>query len=137
MRVACYVAIGIAIPPVAYASAVTLDGTVGGVSPLAAMMVLVLSTLFGLAALLNVLKDTTPPRLLAYVGAHMLTSWGAGAIAFVIGEWRSWDDWFTVGMVMICSYGGVRVLDAVRDRLLKRIDTGSVAIPGSGTKPGG
>jgi hypothetical protein len=108
-------------PCVAFAAGVTFDTTFRGVSLLSVSMVLILSTVFGLAALLNLLKDGTPPRLPAFIAAHMVTAIAAGMASFVFSEYYELNDWLEVGIIMLTSYGGVRFLDLGRDHLFSRL----------------
>ena len=108
-------------PCVAYAAGVTFDTTFRAVSLLTICMVLILSFVFGLAALLNLLKDGTPPRLPAFIAAHMLTALVTGMASFVLCEYYDLNDWLEVGVIMLTSYGGVRFLDFARDSLFSRL----------------
>lgn len=105
-------------PVVAAATGVTLQQTIDTITPAVAALVLTLSSVLGLASLLNQLKDATPPRLWLFIFAHMVSSWAGGIFAFAIGEWYEWNDWAEVALICACAYAGARSLDLLRDRVL-------------------
>lgn len=109
---------GVVAPLVAAATGITLEQTMAAVTLPVIALVLTLSSILGLASLLNVLKDVTPPRFGWFVAAHMFSAWTGGIFAFIVAEWYNWNDWAEVAFICACSYGGARSLDTMRDRVL-------------------
>jgi len=97
---------------------VTLAETLATVPLLAWTMVLMLSTISGLAALLNRLKDETPMRLRLFVAAHMLGSALAGTLIFFISAGAGVADFYQAGLIATAAYAGAKFLDAASDRLV-------------------
>jgi hypothetical protein len=108
--------------PVAYATTVTLNDTLSGVPPMAWAMVLVLSTISGLAALLNHLKEDTPERMLFFVLSRMIGSILSGVLTFfVLSGMGGVNDFFSVAIISIAAYAGVQLLDSAASGLATRV----------------
>lgn len=100
--------------PTAWATNITLGSTLVGVPPLAWLMVIILSTVSGLAALLNRLKVDTPPRLAFFLSAHMVGCWLAGILIFLASEVMSppgTHDFIKIIAIVLGSYGGAQLMD--------------------------
>ena len=119
-------------PPVIWAATITLDQSLGKVTVLVWAMVLVLSTVSALAALLNRLKQSVPPRLGFFVSSHMLGSWLSGVLMFLIGEAFDIHDFVEVVIIVVGSYGGANLIDRWAVSLANR-----VANETEGNKPSG
>jgi hypothetical protein len=116
-------------PLVATATGVTLEQTMQGVSLAVCALVFTLSSVLGLASLLNQLKTETPPKFWLFVFAHMVSSWAGGLFAFILAEWYDWNDWAETAFICACAYAGARSIDLMRDKMLS-------LIPGSGKAAG-
>lgn len=118
-------------PCTAFAAQVTLATSVASVPGLAWAMVFILSTVASLAALLNRLKESTPPRLGAFVASHLLGSWLAGVLLFFAGEAFDLHDFFEVGLIALGSYAGAQLMDkwaqAFTNRIVSETEKGSYA----------
>lgn len=107
-------------PACAWATGVTLGETLATVPLLAWMMVFILSTVSGLAALLNRLKDSTPPKLRLFVASHMLGSALSGLLIFFISTGAEVGDFYQAGLIATAAYAGAKFLDAAADKLVKK-----------------
>ena len=105
-------------PITAWATAITLGETMSGVPLLAWLMVSVLSTVSGLAALLSRLRDDTPPRLLVFVVSHMLGSIVSGFVVFLACEGANLDDFVEAVSIALAGYAGAKLMDRWSDKLV-------------------
>ena len=113
--------------PAAFATTVlVLDGAVS--IPLA-MMVLstLIASLSGATALvlridsqLRASADAKLPRPWLFASAHMLGSWLAGTLAFILTQQRQSDVWVTLGFVLVASFGGAKFIEAIAEKYLAR-----------------
>ncbi len=114
-------------PATTWAAGVTLGATVAAVPGLAWVVVFVLSTVFGLAALLNRLKTEAPPKLGVFIAAHMSGCWLAGLLAFFatesVGKPAGVPDFMEVVIIGLASYAGARILDNASTSLANRVAT--------------
>lgn len=108
-------------PTCAWATGVTLGETLATVPALAWTMVFMLSTISGLAALLNRLKDDTPKKLRLFVTSHMLGSALAGLLIFFMSTGAGVADFYQAGLIATAAYAGAKFLDAAADRLVTKI----------------
>lgn len=116
------------LPAIAFASTVTLSQTLSGVTPSALVIVVLLSSLSGATALLQridrELRDTnaaTLPRPALFACAHMLGSWLAGSLAFILAEGQNVNDWLELGLIICSSFAGAKFIEAVSEKYLSRI----------------
>jgi amino acid transporter len=98
-------------PVTAWATGVTIGATLTEVPVLAWVMVLILSTVSGLAALLNRIKTDLPERLPLFIAAHMLGSVLAGLLTFFVGESADIPDMAEAVSVALASYAGAALMD--------------------------
>lgn len=107
-------------PTCAWATGVTLGETLATVPFLAWVMVFMLSTISGLAALLNRLKDETPAKPRLFIAAHMLGSVVAGLLIFFSLTGTGVGDFAIAAAISTAAYAGARFLDARADRLVTK-----------------
>lgn len=98
-------------PTTVFAASITLGDTLHAVPLLAWLMVLIVSTLSGLAALLNRIKTDMPPRLALFVVAHMSGSLLAGVLTFLVGEQADLADMAEAVSIALAAYGGAALMD--------------------------
>jgi peptidoglycan/LPS O-acetylase OafA/YrhL len=98
-------------PTTVYAASITLGDTLHDVPLLAWLMVLIVSTLSGLAALLNRIKTDMPPNLALFVIAHMAGSLLAGGVAFLVGEQADVADMAEAVSIALAAYAGAALMD--------------------------
>ena len=108
-------------PATTWATSITLDATLRSVPLLAWLMVCILSTVAGLAALLAKMRDETPPRVVVFVGAHMLGSWLAGLLLFFAGEAGDINDFVEAVSIALGSYAGARLMDRWADKFTDKV----------------
>ena len=118
--------------PTAWATSITLGSSLAAIPPLAWLMVVILSTVSGLAALLNRLKVDTPPRLGFFLAAHMIGCWLAGILIFFAAEALSppnTHDFLKIIAIVLGSYGGAQLMDrwanAFTDHVTSRTSKGA------------
>lgn len=109
------------------AMAVTLQKTLSDVPGLVLLIVAGLSTLSGATALVmridRELRDKPGTTLLnpaLFVSAHMLGSWLAGALAFIIAEGQNFNDWAELGFVITASFTGAKFIETIAEKYLAR-----------------
>lgn len=107
-------------PMSAWATAITLGETVAAVPSLAWLMVLVLSTVSGLAALLSRLRDEAPPRVAVFVLAHMLGSVLAGVLTFFATEGADVNDFAEAVAIGLAAYAGAKLMDRWSAKFVER-----------------
>lgn len=113
------------VPALAFASTVTLDKTLEGITGLTVVIVFVLSSLSGLTALLQridqelrVMKVKELPRPTLFAAAHMMGSWSAGTLAFVICEGQNSNDWLELGIIVVASFAGAKFIESISEKYL-------------------
>jgi hypothetical protein len=74
-------------------------------------------------------KPLQNPKLLC--GAHMLGSWLAGTLAFMVGMQQKFDVWMTLIVVVVASFMGAKFIELMADRYLAGIKPPGAAPPGS------
>lgn len=57
----------------------------------------------------------------------LLASIAAGFIAYAFGMWSNWNVWLLAIMLLIAGYGGSKVLDAVLNLTIKKIESTDVS----------
>lgn len=107
-------------PMSAWATAITLDRTVAAVPWLAWLMVLLLSTVSGLAALLSRLRQEMPARMWVFVAAHMLGSVLAGLLTFFAAEGADVNDFAEAVVIGLAAYAGAKLMDRWSDKFVER-----------------
>jgi hypothetical protein len=60
-----------------------------------------------------------------YCLAHMLGSWGAGALCFVIAMSQGYGVWSLLALVMAGSFGGATALEKLAERVLPAAPQGN------------
>lgn len=115
-------------PATTWAAQITLGTTLATVPALAWLMVFILSTVSGLAALLNRLKTDTPEHLKTYVAAHMLGSWVSGVLMFFVMEAADVADFSEAVGIALAAYAGARLMDRWADAFVTKV---------AGDKPSG
>lgn len=113
--------------------AVTIMNTLEGLSWAIIGVLFFISTLAGITSLVVRLdkeirstgKPITAPVLFAAV--NMLGAWTAAVFAFFVAEGTSLGDWTELGLVLIASFGGARVLETAADRYLDRYFGGVIS----------
>lgn len=108
-------------PATAWATQITIGQTLADVPLLAWLMVFILSTVSGLAALLNSLKLELPKRWPVFIGAHMLGSWLAGVLLFFGLEGAETADLVEAVAIGLGSYAGARLMDKWSDTFVSKI----------------
>lgn len=98
-------------PITCWATGITLGTTLNEVPLLAWLMVLILSTVSGLAALLNRIKTEMPARLVPFVAAHMAGSLVAGVLAFFAAEQMDAPDMAEAVSIALAAYAGAAFMD--------------------------
>lgn len=110
--------------PSAYATTVTLGTSLASVPALAWALVCVLSSVSGLAALLNRIKDLQPARPALFMAAHMLGSMLAGALTFLaLQGFGGVNDFLQTVVISVAAYAGATLLDSAADTLNARVRT--------------
>ena len=117
--------IGLWLPAIAFAGTVTLDKTLEGITLATLLIVFVLSSLSGATALLQRIDrelreslSKTLPRPTLFAGAHMLGSWMAGCLAFLICESSDTNDWLELGVIVVASFAGAKFIEAISEKYL-------------------
>ena len=108
-------------PATVWATQITLGDTLASVPRLAWVMVLILASVSGLAALLNALKRKLPPRWIIFTLAHMFGSWVAGVLLFFALEEAGVADMAEAVSIGLGSYAGARLMDQWSDWLVKKV----------------
>lgn len=105
---------------------VIVDGTVA--VPISLLIVTaMLSSLSGATALViridRELRATTGPlpRPWLFAAAHMLGSWLAGTLAFMVGQQQRMDVWFALGFVIVASFLGAKFIELMAEKYLGRV----------------
>lgn len=121
-------------PPTTWA-AVTLMNTLEGLSWGIIGILFFISTLAGLTSLAvrldREVRTTGRPIIapLLFATVNMLGAWTAAAFAFFIAEGTDLGDWTELGLILISSFGGARVLEkAAVNYLDKYLGTSSPPI---------
>lgn len=120
-------------PTSAYA-AVTIMNTLEGLTWGIVGVLFFISTLAGITSLVFRLdreiratgKPLTAPILFAAV--NMLGAWTAAVFAFFVAEGSGMNDWTELGVVLIASFGGARVLEKATEKYLDRFLGGGVPV---------
>lgn len=105
-------------PVTAWATSITLGSTLTEVPLLAWLMVLILSSVSGTAALLNRLKTEDPERPVTFVISHMVGSLLAGVLAFLAAEAIDTNDLAEALAIGLAAYAGAKLIDAWADRFI-------------------
>ena len=113
------------LPGIALASTVTIAKTLEGMTLTALAIVFVLSTLSGATALIQRIDrelresvDKKLPRPTLFAAAHMLGSWMAGALAFLIAEGQDVNDWLELGIIIVASFAGAKFIESISEKYL-------------------
>ena len=113
------------LPTIAFASTVTLDKTLEGITFPTMVIVFVLSSLSGATALLQridrELRESatkTLPRPTLFAAAHMLGSWLAGCLAFILAENQDTNDWLELGIIVVASFAGAKFIESISEKYL-------------------
>lgn len=113
-------------PAVLATSMLVLDGAI--TIPLAMLVLAMLvASLSGTTALvlridseLRKSPDAKLPRPWLFASAHMLGSWLAGTLAFILSQqWKS-DVWVTLGLVLVASFMGAKFIEAIAEKYLTK-----------------
>lgn len=107
-------------PTTLWAAQITISTSLASVPVAAWLMVFILSTVSSLAALLSKLKESTPSRLGIFVASHMLGSWLAGLLVFLVAEGIDWPDFFEVVAIALASYAGAQLMDRASAAFVNR-----------------
>lgn len=89
-------------------------------------VLILISTLAGLTALiLNIdrglrLTGKFPPFFFIHTLAHLLASWLGGILAVVLSEVTGRDGWTLLLLVLTFSFGGVKVLERIFERIIDK-----------------
>lgn len=129
-------------PSTIFAAQVTLSNSITGVPIAAWVMVFILSTVSSLAALLSRLKVDTPPRLALFVTSHVLGSWLAGLLSFLLAQavkdTYGMHDFVSVVFIALSSYAGATLMDrassALTNRVASQLEQGA-NVPTANQKP--
>ena len=111
-------------PTTAWATAITLGTTMAEVPLLAWLMVVILSTVSGLAALLNRIKVDMPVRLAPFACAHMLGSLVAGVLVFLVCEQADAPDMVEAVSIALAAYAGAALMDKWAARFADKVGGG-------------
>lgn len=91
---------------------------------LAWVMVFILATVSGLAALLNALKAGLPRKWAIFVAAHLMGSWLAGLLIFFAMEQADVADMTEAVSIGLGSYAGARLMDKWSEFLIRKVAPG-------------
>lgn len=108
-------------PVTAWATQITLANSLMAVPPLAWLMVFILSTVSGLASLLNSLKAEDSRHWLLLTTAHMLGSWLSGFIMFLIAEDTAVSDLMETVFIAIAAYSGAKLTEKASELMLSKV----------------
>ena len=113
------------VPAIAFASTVTLDETLEGLTLPTLIIIFVLSSLSGATALLQridrELRESQTkklPRPTLFAAAHMLGSWMAGCLAFLLCENQNANDWLELGIIVAASFAGAKFIESISEKYL-------------------
>ena len=113
------------IPAIAFASTVTLDQTLHGITLPTLIIIFVLSSLSGATALLQRIdrelresQNKKLPRPALFAAAHMLGSWMAGCLAFLLCENQNANDWLELGIIVAASFAGAKFIESISEKYL-------------------
>ena len=111
------------MPALAFASSITIDKTLQGITLTTLSVVFVLSSLSGATALLQridrELRESKTDQLLRpalFASAHMLGSWLAGCLAFVMAEAADANDWAELSIIICASFAGAKFIESVSEK---------------------
>lgn len=110
-------------PTAVFAASITLGDTLHEVPLLAWLMVLIVSTLSGLAALLNRIKNDMPQNLALFVIAHMAGSLLAGLLTFLACEQADLADMAEAVSIALAAYAGAALMDKWAAKFADKIGT--------------
>ena len=108
-------------PTTVFAASITLGDTLHNVPLLAWLMVVIVSTLSGLAALLNRIKADMPPRLVLFVLAHMGGSLLAGVLTFWVSEAADIADMAEAVSIALAAYAGAALMDKWAAKFVEKV----------------
>jgi len=113
------------LPTIAFASTITLDKTLEGITFPTVVIVFVLSSLSGATALLQridrELRESvtkTLPRPTLFAASHMLGSWLAGCLAFMLAENQNINDWLELGIIVVASFAGAKFIESISEKYM-------------------
>lgn len=111
-------AVYVLMPATAWATSITLHETLMHVPMMSWLMVGILSTVWGLAALLAALKGAGEvARPVVFTASHMLGSWVAGCSMFLLAESADMPDLAEALSIGTAAYCGARFMDWLASRL--------------------
>lgn len=115
-------------PTAAWAATVTLNQTLSSINGGTLFLIWALSSLSGATALvwrvdkeLRAAPGAKLPLPWLFASAHMLGSWLAGVLAFLICESQNMDDWFELGAIVCASFMGAKFIELVAEKYLARM----------------
>jgi len=88
----------------------------------------------GMIATLQKLSDITLKKKLLKVEVlkDLLASIAAGFVAYSLGMWGEWNVWLLATALLIAGYGGSKILDALLNLTIKKIENADVTTDYSG-----
>lgn len=119
------IALTVLWPTTAYA-AVTIMSTLEGLTWGIVGILFFISSLAGITSLVvrldrEIRRTGRPVKApLLFAAVNMLGSWTAAVFAFFVAEGSSMQDWTELGLILIASFGGARVLEKATDKYLER-----------------
>jgi hypothetical protein len=106
------------------------------ISPLLLAVTMFVSTLAGVTALLTRIDrelssapDKPLPHPWIFCATHMTGSWVAGTLCFFGAQDASMSVWKGLGMVVVGSFAGAKLLELAAERMLGKTSAASPAIP--------
>lgn len=116
----------LALYPLTAWAAVTIMNTLEGLTWGIVGILFFISSLAGLTALVvrldREVRSTGKPIIapVLFAAVNMLGAWTAATLAFFVAESWNFSDWSELGLILVASFGGARVLEKVTDKYLER-----------------
>lgn len=115
-----------AVWPTAAYAAVTIMNTLEGLTWAIVGILFFISTLAGLTSLVYRLdkevRHSGKPMVapLMFAAVNMLGAWTAAVFAFFVAEGTNLGDWTELGLVLVFSFGGARLLERAVDKYIDK-----------------
>lgn len=113
------------LPVAAFAAPIAGMEVVMAISPALAIAAIALSTLSGATALatridreLSDAPNKKMPRLWLTCTAHMLGSWLAGSLGFVLAQGQEMSIWLGLGLVIAASFTGAKFIEGITEKYM-------------------
>lgn len=115
------------LPMPVWAASIVNGSTLASIDLAVLALAFGLSTLSGATALVwrldKELRDSPDgrlPRPWLFSASNLLGSWTAGAFAWLSAQGQGAGVWTTLGLVIVLSFGGARVIEVIAEKYINR-----------------